>query len=33
VSKGIKGHPDYRLSSAMKLGYKPGTCGCFCGFE
>jgi hypothetical protein len=25
--------PDYRLSSAMKLGYKPGTCGCFCGFE
>jgi tetratricopeptide (TPR) repeat protein len=29
----FKSDPDYRLSSAMKLGYKPGTCGCFCGFE
>ena len=29
----INSKPDYRLSSAMRIGYKPGTCGCFCGFE
>lgn len=28
----IKGLPDYRLSSAIKMGYKSGTIGCFCGF-
>src|ERR1700730_11487739 len=25
--------PDYALSSAIKVWYKTGTCGCFCGFE
>ena len=25
--------PDYALSSAIKLWYKTGTYGCFCGFE
>src|SRR6201981_553356 len=29
----IKIVPDYRLSSAKKLWYKPGTYGCFCEFE
>lgn len=25
--------PDYALSSAIKVWYKTGTYGCFCGFE
>jgi ABC-type transport system substrate-binding protein len=33
MSPKVKGLPDYRLSSAMKIECKPGTCGCFCGFD
>ena len=29
----IKCFPDYALSSAIKLWYKTGTYGCFCGFK
>ena len=29
----IKEIPDYGLSSAIKVEYKPRTFDCFCGFE
>ena len=29
----FKSLPDYALSSAIKVWYKTGTYGCFCGFE
>ena len=29
----LKDLPDYALSSAIKVWYKTGTYGCFCGFE
>ena len=29
----LKDFPDYALSSAIKVWYKTGTYGCFCGFE